>query len=485
VAYKWQCLIAVGFGSFLATMDVSIVNVALPTLAREFNEAPNTVVWATLTSSLVVTGLTLTAGRMGDLYGRKRIYIAGWVIFTTGMALAGLAQNIEQLIAFRFFQAIGVALALGCGNAIVTEAFPDSERGTALGTTGAVVGAGLMSGPIFGGLILGVFGWQAIFYLRVPIGLVALTLAFFLIRPSDGVERSGSRKVDIPGAIALFVTLSSGILAVNRGQSWGWASPVILGLFALSASALTAFLRIEARSASPVIALSLFRIRNFTVSILSLVLSFAGQSAVTFLMPFYLIKVKGYSTVHTGFILATVPCMMLLLSSISGRFSDRYGHRHQVTLGIAIACAGLASLATLAADTTTPMIMARLAVVGIGTAVFMSPNSSTIMGAAPRNMLGTASAAVATSRNIGNAAGLAMASAILVAVATSSAGFAASRTDSLPPNALLDGVRVAFLVAAAVSSTAIVASTFRGRRPATVITPVTLASAGPSPQTGD
>jgi EmrB/QacA subfamily drug resistance transporter len=485
VAYKWQCLIAVCVGSFLATMDVSIVNVALPTLAREFNEAPNTVVWATLTSSLVVTGLTLTAGRVGDLYGRKRLYVAGWIIFTSGMAVAGLAQNIEQLIAFRFFQAVGAALALGCGNALVTEAFPDSERGTALGTTGAVVGAGLMSGPIFGGLILGAFNWQAIFYLRVPIGLLAMALAVFLIRPSEAVAQSGSRKIDVPGAVALFLTLSSAILAVNRGQSWGWTSPVILGLFVVAAGALSAFIRIEARSASPVIALSLFRIRNFSVSALSLVLSFSGQAAVTFLMPFYLIKVKGYSTVHTGFILATVPCMMLLLSSFSGRVSDRHGHRHQVTLGMAIACLGLVSLATLQASTTTPMIVARLAIVGIGTAIFMSPNSSEIMGAVPRHMLGTASAAVATSRNIGNATGLAMASAILVAVGTASAGFSASRTDALPPDALLHGVRVAFLVAAAVSSTAIVASTFRGRRPEPVITPVALASAAPSPQTGD
>src|SRR3970282_1829810 len=152
--YKWQALIAVCFGTYMATMDISIVNVALPTLSREFNRPPDTVVWATLASSLVVTGLTLTAGRSGDLFGRKRIYIAGWLIFTTGMGLASFAQTIEQLIAVRFFQSIGVAMAIANGNAIVTDAFPDNERGRALGTTGAVVGDRLMSGPILAGLRL-------------------------------------------------------------------------------------------------------------------------------------------------------------------------------------------------------------------------------------------------------------------------------------------------------------------------------------------
>ncbi|MCZ7577518.1 MAG: MFS transporter [Dehalococcoidia bacterium] len=199
MAYKWRCLIAVAFGTFMATMDFSIVNVALPTLSREFDRSPDTVVWATLISSLVVTGLTLTAGRVGDLYGRKRVYITGWVIFTLGMAVASFAQTIEQLIAYRFFQAIGVSLAMANGNAIVTDAFPPEERGQALGTTGSVVGAGLMSGPIIGGVLLGLFGWQSIFYLRVPIGIIAMTLAFLFIRPSEPLPAGTSRKLDIPG----------------------------------------------------------------------------------------------------------------------------------------------------------------------------------------------------------------------------------------------------------------------------------------------
>ena len=444
----------------MATMDFSIVNIALPTLSKDFDAPPDTVVWASLTSSLVVTGLTLTAGRAGDLFGRKLIYVAGWVIFTIGMAIAPFAQSIEQLIALRFVQAVGTALAIANGNALVTSAFPASQRGRALGTTGAIVGAGLMSGPIFGGLILAGFDWQALFYLRVPIGVVALSLAILLIR---GGERSasGERRLDIPGALTLFVALSSVLLAVNRGQSWGWTSPAILGLFAVGGLSLAAFLFIESRSASPVVSLALFKVRTFSISVLSLMLNFAGQSAVTFLMPFYLTRVHDYSTARAGMVIATVPLMMLLLSPLSGYVADRYAFRHQTTLGLVIVVLGLVSLASLGENTPMAWIMARLAVVGIGTSIFMSPNSSMVMGSVPPTQLGTASASVATSRNIGNAVGLAISSAVVVGVAASVSGLDGVRTDQLPPAALLDGIRAAFLVAAGVSSIAVVASLFR------------------------
>ncbi len=480
VAYKWRALIAVCFGSFMATMDVSIVNVALPTLSREFDRTPDVVVWASLTSNLVVTGLTLTAGRMGDLFGRKRIYITGWVIFTIGMATAGFAQNIEQLIALRFFQAIGVAIALGNGNAIVADAFDENERGQALGTTGSVVGAGLMTGPILGGLLLSAFDWPAIFWARVPVGIISMTMAFLLIRESTN-GTTGQRRIDVPGAVTLFATLSTLVLAVNRGQSWGWTSPVILALFSVSAVALFSFLQIERRVASPVLSLPLFKKRGFTIPILSLVLNFTGQSAVTFLMPFYLVNVRDYGSAHAGLIIATVPAMMLLISPFAGRASDRFGFKHQPTLGVALVCIGLFSMATLHEDSAVPWIVARLAIIGLGAAIFQSPNSASIMSSVPRSMLGTASAAVATGRNIGNAAGLALASTILVGVASASSGISGARADDLPTDALLDGFRAAFFAAACLSSLAIIASLFREKvTQPTAVPPPTVPASPPN-----
>ena len=463
--YKWRALIAVAFGTYMGTMDFSIVNVALPTLSEVFDRPPDTVVWASLIASLVATGLTMVAGRGGDLYGRKRIYLAGWIVFGIGLVLASLANTIELLIAFRALQAVGVAMVVANGNAIVTDAFPDNERGRALGIVGSVVGAGLMTGPIVGGILLGIGDWRALFWLRVPIVFIAFALAATQIREQSGDH--AVRKLDIPGSVTLFAFLSLTLLAVNRGQAWGWSSPTIVGLFVGGALSLAAFIRIESRSTSPVLSLTLFKARTFSVAVSSLVISFLGQSATLFLMPFYLIQVRGFSTARTGLILATVPAMMLLLASFSGQVADRYGFRYQTSLGIAIVAAGMLSMSTIAADTPLPWVVARLAVLGIGSAIFMSPNSSEVMGSVPRSMLGTASASLAAGRNIGTSTGLAIAGAVLVIVASDAAGVSdVANARSLPPAALLDGFRAAFLVASGLVLVAVLVSL---TRPAAIV----------------
>jgi EmrB/QacA subfamily drug resistance transporter len=461
MAYKWRALLAVSFGTYMATMDFSIINVALPTLSDEFDRPPDVVIWAALTAALVSTGLTLTAGRAGDLFGRKRIYLGGWIVFGVGLVFASMAPNIEVLIACRAIQAVGVSMAVGTGNAIITEAFPDHERGKALGIVGSVVGAGLMTGPIVGGALLGFGDWRALFYLRIPIVFIAFALAVTQIREPQHADRPAG-KLDVPGAVTLFAFLATALLAINRGQAWGWGSPQILGLLAVSVASFAGFIRIETTSRSPVLSLGLFKQRTFSIAVGALVLSFLGQSATLFLMPFYLVEVRGYSTVQTGLILATVPSMMLLLSAYSGQVSDRYGWRHQTTVGIAVVAAGLLSLATLEADTPAVLIMARLAVIGIGSAIFMSPNSSDVMGSVPRSMLGTASASLATGRTVGTSVGLAITGAVLVYVAADAAGLdVVANTRDLPPSALLDGIRASFLVAAALSFLGVVASSMR------------------------
>ena len=456
---KWRTLIAVGFGTFMATMDFSIVNVALPSFSDEFDRSPDTVVWATLGSSLVVTGLTLTAGRAGDLYGRKRVYLAGWAILTLALTAASFAQSLEQVIALRLVQAVGVSLAIANANAIVTDAFPDSERGRALGTITSIVGAGLMSGPILGGFILEIADWRAIFYARIPVGILAIVMGILEIH-EEPREREASRKLDLPGAVLLFTALTSMLVSVNRGQSWGWTSPVIIGLAVGGVALLVVFLRVEARVASPILSLTLFRMRTFASSIASLMLNFVGQSSVIFLMPFYLIEVREFSTAQTGLMIAMVPVMMLVFAPLSGWVADRTGWPYQATLGIGLVSAGLLTLATLGADTSVPLVLARLALVGLGAVIFGPPNTSTIMGSVPRNMLGTASASVATSRNVGNAVGLAVGSAVLVIVGGgASAGLSAS---DLPAEDLLRGIRAAFLAAGLLSLLAIGASLTRG-----------------------
>ena len=460
--YKWQVLITVGVGTYLMTMDSSIVNIALPTFARVFHTSPNTALWVSLAFILTTTGLTLTLGRLGDLFGRKRMYVAGFAIFTAGLALAGLAQDLAQLIAVRIFQGCGSAMVLANGTAIITAAFPSHERGRAIGTNSAVVGAGLMSGPVIGGFLLESLDWRALFYVRIPLGLAALLAGWWVVRET-GPAHAGERRLDIPGALTLVVALSGFLLAVNRGQAWGWISPAILGLFAVAAATLAAFVLIEARSPSPIVSFTLFRDRLLAASLLSQVLNFVAQSAVSLLMPFYLIRVLGYSPARAGLVLISVPLLMLVLSPFAGALSDRVGSRLLATAGVVLVSLGLLLLATLGRHSSAVLVMARLMLVGAGSALFGPPNNSTIMGRVPPSMLGTGAATIATGRNVGNAAGLAMAGAVFTAVAAAHAGVSAgaARADTLPPDAVLAGVRAAFAVSTVISFTAVTASFFR------------------------
>jgi EmrB/QacA subfamily drug resistance transporter len=482
--YKWRVLLCVGLGSYMATMDSSIVNIALPTFARVFHTSPNTALWVSLAFLLTTTGLTLTLGRLGDMFGRKRIYVAGFAVFTLGMTLAGLAQNLPQLLAVRVLQACGAAMVTANGTALTTAAFPAHERGRAIGTNGAIVGAGLLTGPVIGGFLLDALGWRAIFYTRIPIGLIALATAWWIIR--DTRPATADRRLDVPGAVSLFVALAAFLLAINRGQAWGWTSPAIGGLAVLSAAALAAFVTIEARSPSPIVALALFRDRLLAASVLSQTLNFVALAAVTLLMPFYLIRVLHLSPARSGLVLIAVPLLRVLLSPFTGALSDRIGSRQLATAGVLVQSAGLLALVTLGAATPLAVVVACLAVVGAGSAIFGSPNNSTIMGRVPPTMLGIGAATIATGRNIGQATGIALAGAVFTAVAAAHAGVAAgaARADTLPPEAILAGVRGAFAVAAAVSGASLVASFFRVPTAGGAVQPLVLGE-GAAPQAAE
>ena len=449
--YRWRALWCVGAGSFLATLDFGAINLALPVLAREFRQPPDVVVWATLGPVLVVTGLTLSAGRLGDLFGRKRVYLSGWVLFAAGLVGVSLAPSLPELIALRVLQGVGLSLTIANSNALVVDAFPATQRGRALGIMSGVVGAGLLSGPVFGGLVLSALDWRAVFYLRVPLALAVIVLCALGVRET---ARARERGVDVAGAALLFAGLGCSVLALNRGQSWGWASPELALALVGAVSGLFLFGWVESRSRSPVLSLELFRRRAFVVPNASIALVFVGLSALNFLMPFYLLRIQGYSEAEAGLIVSVVPLMLLLLAPFSGRFADRPGGRHQATLGLALASAGLFSLATLGPATPVWSVALRLALTGLGLAVFSPPNSSQLLGSVPSERLGTASAALATARNIGHALGLAVASAVL-------AGATSLPDLGRDPERLLGGIRAGFGVAAMLSLLAVAVSPSR------------------------
>ncbi len=453
--YRYQALIVVCTIVFLETVDFSLINVALPTLAQEFDAGLSSILWLPLSSILVSTGLMLTMGRLGDLYGRKAIFSGGILFFTLGLILSAVAGSLTELIIARVIQAVGIAMSLSNLFAIITAAFPPSSRGHALGFQGLTVGAGLAAGPILGGVMLDILNWRALFWSRLPLSLLAAALALWLLR--DPPSQPRSRGLDLPGAAVLFGLLFSLVLAVNRGDDWGWSSAAVLSSLTVGAVLLVAFLLIERRSASPVIALGLFRLRRFAAGTSVAVLTFGGTAMIAVLMPFYLIDALGFSTLKTGAVMAAMTLAMLVASPVAGRLSDRMGPRLLTTVGLATAVVGMLLLTSLATDSSLLTIIGWLIVVGLGIGLWQTPNNSSIMGSVPTERLGTASASVITARLIGQAIGIALGGAIFSARAASHAQARSPLGLDDPlvrPAALLDGMELAFLVGAVIAVSA-------------------------------
>lgn len=408
--YKWLVLITVCISNVMGPLDNAMVNIALPELTIAFDTGLSTVIWVLLSYMLTLAGLMLTLGRLGDVLGRKRIYATGFVLFTLGLGLCALSQNIVQLILFRVIQGVGAAMTVAMGTAIVTATFGPKERGRALGIMGTAVGIGLMSGPALGGLFLDTLGWRSIFYLRVPLALPGVVMAWTVLRDDSSSKRSGS--FDIWGAITLFVGLASLLFALNQGQDRGWFSPFVLGFGLAGVVLLSLFLIIEKRLPQPILDLNLFRHRVFALANASLFFSFLGRRGTVLILPFLLIQASHYSASRAGLFLMIIPLVMTLLAPVSGWLYDRVGSRLLCPLGLALLCLGVFLLRDLNASSHWADFVIRLLIMGVGGTLFETPNNTSIMGIVHEQRLGTASALIATMRTIGQTGGLIIASVV-------------------------------------------------------------------------
>ncbi len=402
---KWFVFAAVAAGMFLATIDGSIVNIALPTLETELHTQFAIVQWVVLGYMLVLVTLLLSIGRLADMIGKKWLYLSGMIIFTLGSMLCGTAQTVEILIAFRILQAVGAAMIMALGTAILTEVFPSSERGKVLGLGGLMISLGSISGPTLGGVILGVTTWHWIFYVNVPVGIAGILLVFRFVPLS---VPPGGQKFDLAGAIALGLSLLALLIGLSIGQENGFADPLVLGLLIVFAVILTGFIVIEARAAQPMVDLQLFRNALFSVNLITGFAVFVGSAGTVLLMPFFLQNVLQLPPETAGLMLATVPLAMGVVAPISGTLSDRFGTRRLTVIGLAILVGGYALVGTLNEQAQILTYVMCFVPIGIGMGVFNSPNNSAIMGAAPRNRLGVASSLLSLTRTIGQTAGMAI-----------------------------------------------------------------------------
>jgi len=438
----------------MTALDSSVANTVLPVIGRSFHAEVETLEWVVTIYLLGISGLLLTFGRLGDLRGHRSVYLWGFAVFVTGSGLCGLAPSMTGLIVSRAAQAIGGAMLMANSPAILTKHFPANQRGQALGIQATMTYLGLCTGPALGGWMAGQFGWRAVFYINIPVGLLALLLSLRYIGDDHPEEDERPQRFDLLGAATFMAGLVALLLALNQGHAWGWTSPMVVGLLAAASVWLVLFLAIEHRVQSPMLDLGLFRVWAFSTAAASAILNYLCTYTVTFLLPFYLIQARGLEPGQAGLILTTQPVIMALVAPLSGTLSDRLGTRFLATPGMAILAVGLLVLSRLGADSPLWAIMIGLAVVGLGTGMFISPNNSALLGAAPIHHRGIASGILATARNVGMVCGVGVAGAILTtahAMSNDTAG-------------IIAGVRYGFLVAAAVAVLGTFTSAVRGGR---------------------
>jgi EmrB/QacA subfamily drug resistance transporter len=458
---KWWVMSAIAMGIFLATIDGSIVNIALPTLTTTLGADFATIQWVVLAYLLAITTLLAIVGRLADMYGRKNLYNSGFVVFTIGSLLCGLAPTVGWLIAARVLQGVGAALILALGLAIVTEAFPPGERGRALGIAGSIVSIGIVTGPTLGGLIIENLSWHWIFFVNVPIGILGTYLAWRYVPRS---RPPGGQQFDLAGAATLCVFLLAFLLGLTVGQQQGFTQPQTLGLFIVAAFFLATFIIIERRHPSPIIAPSLFRIDLFRVNLATSLLVFIALGSGV-LIPFFLENAQGYSVQQVGLLLAVVPIALGITAPISGTLSDRFGSRPISVAGLVVTLLGFLTLSTLTTETTAAGFIWRYMPIGIGVGLFQSPNNSAIMGSVPRERLGVASGLLAITRSLGQTVGLAVLGAVWAAMVTRAAGAPIEGgASAAPPAAQAAGLHITSLVAAGLLAVALIIALVAWRR---------------------
>ena len=419
-SYKWWAFIAVAIGTFASVADQVGVNVALHPIARHFDSDIPTVQWVVISYTLTISALLLPMGRLSDIIGLKRVYIIGSIVFALFAIAAGISINLGLLISSRVIQGAGAAMTQGTGMAIIAAAFPNNERGKAIGLMMGVVSSGAIVGPALGGFLLDLFGWRAVFLVNLPMMTLSIALGLAVLSNQTSGHAGGGPEQRRSGFDWQGATLSTGmllllLLTVTYAHRFGWTSlPILTGMGGF-AVVLAGFVWWELRTPNPMLDLRHFRMPIFTCGVTAAFITFWGGISVFFLTPFYLQGVLGYSPTQTGLALVPGAVCMLFLGPLSGRLSDRYGWRALTVGGLALITVSLFILSRLTAESTIAAVLPGLILQSCGMGLFFSPNASSVLSSVGRESYGVISAFLNLIRNAGNVMSIAVATAIVTA----------------------------------------------------------------------
>lgn len=395
---KWQVFIIVAIGILISTLDSSILNIANPSIAREFGVNMADIQWVPNAYLIVITASLIFFGRLGDRRGSNHIYTWGFLIFAFGSLGCSVSRALLVLIIMRVIQGIGASMMMATGIGMVSNIFPEDERGKALGLTGTIVALGNMLGPGLGGLLLGSFHWPVVFLINVPIGIFGFYLGLRYL-PAEQCPLDKHR-YDLTGTFLLAVWVSSLILALSGSQCYNILLLVIAGLI------LYAFYCWEQRIQNPLLDLGLFKNKTFTMGNIIGVVVYSTQNSVFFLLPFFLESILGYDPSHSGLVMTTTPIVMAFTAPLAGYLSDKYGSTSIITLSLALLTGAFMLLTTLQIDSSYYRIAAALVVLGIGMGTFGSPNTSSILGSMPKQKAGYGGGFISTNRNLSYSLGI-------------------------------------------------------------------------------
>jgi EmrB/QacA subfamily drug resistance transporter len=418
--YRWWALSCTSLGMLLAATNSGTLIIALPDLERSLHTSLLALVWVILAYMIASTVLVLSAGRLSDLFGRKSAYVAGFVVFAAASLGAGFAANGNQLILWRILQGIGSAFLFANSAAVVTDAFPREQLGVAMGANAMVAAIGLVLGPVLGGALVGI-SWHWVFWFNVPLALAGAGWGAVVLR--ELAKQDGVRGFDLGGTATFVVGLTALVLAVSRGGLSGWNDPIVIGGFALAAVLLPAWVAIEHRGRAPMLDLSIFRDRMFAAASVATFINGLVRFALMFIFVFYFQGAQGDSPITAGLKLSPLAIGMLISSPLAGRYADSHGSRGLAAAGMIVTAAGLALMTALEIRSSFALSATTLALVGVGSGMFMSPNTAAMMGAVPPHRRGVAAGARMVLQNTGSVLSIAFVLAVVTAAVPKSTLF--------------------------------------------------------------